>query len=341
MSRKLIVIVLFLCICAKLLAQTSAINQVDKNGKKQGHWIKKDEHGIPVYEGVFKDGKPQGEFNYFYDTKEIKTISVFSSNGTVCHTKHFFPGNILMAEGKYVNEKRDSIWKFYNAPNSLVSEESFKIGKKDGLEKNYDGKGKIVEEKTWKDSILNGPWKKYYENGNVQQEGVYMKGLLEGEMKFYYPGKTTAVSGMYKHSLKNGKWTYFDNSGKIITQVENYVAGDLLGYYAEWSARDGAPKVKGEYKQDKKNAKWSYFNEKGKLHKDSSFFIGYINGACTEYYENGNKKSESVYYFSKPTGKWTEWDEAGKIIKEENHDAVDVIKKKMAVEEKLKKQKKQ
>jgi antitoxin component YwqK of YwqJK toxin-antitoxin module len=339
MTRKAISSVILVFISLFLFAQQEPLNQTDKSGKKQGHWIKKDEHGRPLYEGNFKDGKPIGVFKYYYDTGEIQTLSVCSDNG-VCRTKHYFPGNILMAEGKYINQKRDSIWKFYNAPNALVSEESFRNGKKDGVEKNYDGRGKLLEEKNWKDSILNGPWKKYYDDGSIQQEGFYNTGFLEGPMKFYYPGKAPAVIGQYQHSLKQGKWTYYDRSGKIITQVENYYLGDYNGYYAEWNEKDGTPKVKGEYKQGKRNGKWTYFDEKGKPAADTTFFVGYLHGICTEYYENGNKKSESNYYYSHKTGKWTEWDETGKVTKEENFDSIDAIKKTMALEEKEKKKRK-
>ena len=163
--------------------------------------------------------------------------------------------------------------------------------------------------------------------------------MLEGEMKYYYPGNIIAVIGDYKKSLKNGKWVYYNRSGKIITQVENYKLGDYEGYYAEWSERDGTPKLNGAYKQGKKNAKWTYFDETGKLEKDSSFFVGYIHGSCTEYYQNGTEKSESNYYFSNPTGKRTEWDETGKVVKEDFFDSIEEVKKKMAIKEKEKKKK--
>jgi antitoxin component YwqK of YwqJK toxin-antitoxin module len=337
MNKKSISALIFMLFSLVLFAQQEQLNQTDKNGKKQGKWIKKDEHGKPIYKGVFKEGKPTGEFNYYYDTGDIQTTSFFYNNGAVCKTKHYFPGNILMAEGKYINQKRDSIWKFYNAPNALVSEESFKNGKKDGFEKNYDGKGKLMEEKNWKDSILNGFWKKYYEDGTIQQEGFYNTGFLEGDMKFYYPGKVPAAVGQYQHSLREGKWTYYDRGGKIITHVENYHLGDLHGYFAEWSEKDNTPKLKGEYKQGKRNGKWIYFDEKGKLAADTTFLFGYLHGVCTEYYENGNKKSESNYYYSHKTGKWTEWNEEGKATKEDVFDSIDSVKKKMALEEKEKK----
>jgi antitoxin component YwqK of YwqJK toxin-antitoxin module len=316
-----------------LLAQP-AINQMDAKGKKQGKWLRKDAKGILLYEGTFKDDKPTGEFKYYYDTGELKTVSVFSGAGTVSRTKHYFPGNILMAEGKYINQKRDSIWKFYNGPNSLVSEETYKNGKKDGTEKILDGKGNVVEVKLWKDSIPEGAWKKFYPNGDIQEEKIYKAGLIEGEVHFYFPEKKKAVTGNYLHSVKTGKWTYHNRDGLTNTMVENYKAGNLEGPFAEWYEKDGTPKVKGEYVKGRRNNKWTYYDDKGKLSADTTFHAGYLHGICVEYYGNGNKKTESNYYFSHPTGKWMEWDAAGEVVKEENFPSIEEIKKKNKTEPK-------
>jgi len=39
----------------------------------------------------------------------------------------------------------------------------------------------------------------------------------------------------------------------------------------------------------------------------------------TEYFDNGNRKSEQYYKDGKQEGKWTEWDENGKKVLEENY----------------------
>ena len=310
-----------------------AENVTDAKGLKQGKWVKKNEKNKVIYEGTFKDDQPTGEFRYYYDTGEIQAISVFSGNGKICRSKLYFPGNILMAEGKYINQQKDSTWKFYNAPNALVSEENYNNGKKNGTEKVFDGKNHIVELRNWKNGVLEGTYVKYYVSGDVQEEGNYKNGLIEGEVKFYFPGKKIAVSGSYVHSLKNGRWVHRSGNGVTNTLIETYKSGNLDGYYAEWYEKDGTPKVKGEYKQGKKNNKWSFFNEKGKLLCDSTFSLGFLHGLVTAYYENGSKQSEMNFYYSHKTGKYTEWDESGKITKEENFPAIEEVKKIMWKEE--------
>lgn len=318
---------LFILASVLLFAQPASLNQLDKNGKKQGHWIKKDEHDRPVYEGFFKNDKPVGEFKDFYDTGELQTVSWFSKNGSVCMTKHYFPGNILMAEGKYVNEKKDSTWKFYDAPNALVSEESYKNGKKDGVEKNYHQNGMLTEEKTWKDSILNGPWKQYYDDGSIKTEGTYNSGFLEGEIKYYYPGKIISTVGHYQHSIKHGKWIYYDRRGLVIVGRENYNLDKLDGEFGEWYGKDGKQKVKGQYINGQEDGKWEYWDEKGNTQKEANYSLGRLRGYFIEYYKDGKKKAEGNYYYDYKTGKWMEWDEDGKVTEDKTYDPVDILKK--------------
>ena len=45
------------------------LNKTDANGKKQGDWKKYYENGFVRYQGQFKDDKPVGTFNYYYDKK--------------------------------------------------------------------------------------------------------------------------------------------------------------------------------------------------------------------------------------------------------------------------------
>ena len=60
------------CFAVRFLHKT----QTDANGKKQGYWKKKDEKTNKlVYEGLFKDDKPQGIFKYYYPFDSVKVIS--------------------------------------------------------------------------------------------------------------------------------------------------------------------------------------------------------------------------------------------------------------------------
>ena len=60
MNSKVVLLVLLM---AGLACQ--AQNQIDKQGRRQGHWLKTDKQGAKVYEGDFVDGMETGTFTYF------------------------------------------------------------------------------------------------------------------------------------------------------------------------------------------------------------------------------------------------------------------------------------
>ncbi|MFH1005633.1 MAG: toxin-antitoxin system YwqK family antitoxin [Bacteroidota bacterium] len=334
--KKYIFLFASLFYCGFVLASVPAdtINKYDSKGKKQGKWIKKNSAGKIIYEGTFKENIPTGKFIYYSETGEVNVISIFSDDGKTVMSNFFFQGNILESEGKYVNQKRDGVWKFYLGKDILGSEENYKNGKKDGLEKNYFPNGKLSEEKTWKDSIQHGQWKQYYDDGTIKSFGTYNNGFLEGEVKYYFPGNIISVEGHFQHSVKHGKWTYYNRDGNIIINIENYNTGLLEGEFAEWYEKDGKPKSKGQFKKGREDGKWITWFANRNVQIEIEYKLGDYHGSFVEYYENGKKKTEGNYFFGNKTGKWIEWNEDGMIVKEETCDSIDMIKKKTAEKKK-------
>jgi len=204
------------------------LNRKNEKGQKQGHWVKLDDKKKKMYEGDFVDDIPTGKFTYFYDSGKPWSVSVFSNKGTVTRTKMFDAAGNITAEGKYFNQKKDSIWKYYNHEGKLISDENYVNGVKVGVERVYYSTGGIVEEKYWKDGQLNGSRKKYFENGQVRFDGNYINGKIEGFTKFYYSNGKIYVEGLYVNDLKHGKWKYYKKDGTI-DHIEEYINGRLQG----------------------------------------------------------------------------------------------------------------
>ena len=69
--RKYIFFIFSVMISVSVFAQT----QTDASGRKQGYWKKVDEKTKKlIYEGLFKDDKPQGKFKYYYPFDSIKEV---------------------------------------------------------------------------------------------------------------------------------------------------------------------------------------------------------------------------------------------------------------------------
>ncbi|MBL7918206.1 MAG: hypothetical protein JNM96_07395 [Bacteroidia bacterium] len=200
------------------IAFANAQNKTDASGKKQGVWKKVDEKtGKVIYEGEFKDDKPIGYFKHFYpgDTAR-RAVTYYKEGGKIAYAKmyHQLTGK-LMAEGKYISELKDSVWKFYDEAGVIISKDNYSNGKKNGLSIVYLPDGMVAEEKNYKNDLLDGPFKQYYDGKLVKGEGKYVKGNLDGKVSYYFPNGTAAATGVYKNGCKEGVWIMKEKDGKI------------------------------------------------------------------------------------------------------------------------------
>lgn len=218
---------LFFLIALTGIAQDEAPNKTDAAGKKQGHWIKFDDNHKKVYDGNFVNGVPVGKFTYYYDTGTPWAVTVFMKNGTVAYTRHYSAGGKLAGLGKYVNEKKDSLWKFMNEDSVVISEENYVNGLKNGTCKVFYVNGQVAEEKIWKMGKLNGPCKKYFDNGQLKYTGTYVNDKVEGKAVYYYISGKIDGQGMYKNDLKDGVWNYYLENGTV-RRTDKYVNGKMV-----------------------------------------------------------------------------------------------------------------
>ena len=102
-------------------------NEVDDQGRQQGEWIVYDQKGNIKYEGRFKDGKPTGEFSYYYPEGKIRAVTRNYDEGKVVYAETFYLNGLVMARGKYINQEKDSVWQFFSSDNGgyLSSEENY------------------------------------------------------------------------------------------------------------------------------------------------------------------------------------------------------------------------
>lgn len=223
---KYFTIALFCLFNLGLFAQT-----VDASGKKQGYWKKRDEKTNKlIYEGLFKDNKPQGRFKYYYPNDTVKAIMDFKQDGKISYSTMFHStSGKKMAYGKYIGENKDSVWTYYDDMGVLISRETYSQGKKNGKAFVYFPDGVVSEEFMYKNDLKNGPFKQYFDKNVVKAEGNYADGLIDGKASYYFPNGVTVATGYYKKGLKIGPWIYRTQDGKIKEKELYSQKGELMG----------------------------------------------------------------------------------------------------------------
>lgn len=210
--KKAYILFIFCFLFNSLFSQTT-----DAQGRKQGYWKKKDEKTDKlIYEGMFKDDKPQGIFKYYYPFDTVKAIIDFKQDGKFAYAKLFHPTGKIMAKGKYLGESiKDSVWLYYDDLGVMMSKENFVNGKKEGKAFVYFPDGKIAEESAFKADVKTGPFKQYFDGTRIKHEATFVNGQMDGKCSYFFPNGTTAATGYYKNGLRNGPWIYRESDGKI------------------------------------------------------------------------------------------------------------------------------
>lgn len=188
---------------------------VKEDGVKDGHWKEFYTNGVLQAEGDYKEGKPIGEWKYYYPEAQLEQTGKFASTGS---------------------GKKTGVWKWYHENGQLMVEEEYKSGVLDGMHTEYDEIGKVVEEGEYLNGEEEGPW--FTVSGDYYEKGTYRDGLKNGKWTSMYlvvnGGKTDSIpsfTGNFIDDVPDGKHVYYWENGKIKDEG-NYIAGKKDG---EWS----------------------------------------------------------------------------------------------------------
>ena len=223
-------ILFFLMLCVFNLNAQKSINITDAKGLKQGPWIKfNPKTNKVIYKGQFKDNKPVGIFRYYFEELDtIKTLMDFRKDGKSAFAQIYHLNSVIKAKGKYTNEKKDSLWNFYDEGGKLLSVENYQNGLREGKSIIYYTEGNILEEGNYKNDKKNGLIKQFYPDKQLKMESTYKDGIMIGKNAFYYPnGMLANIGYLNEKGNKFGVWLSKDKEGKV-TEREVYNDGKLL-----------------------------------------------------------------------------------------------------------------
>lgn len=219
-GTKIVFLFGFLLVAVLGFSQDEYYNQVDNQGRKIGKWKAEFENGMLRYEGQFRNDRPYGEFRHYFNTGELRAINLYSMNGKVAHNQTFSSDGTLLAEGKYINQKKDSTWRFYSDIDGvLISEEDYHIDMLYGEVKNYyPENGSLAEITYYNNGKKEGLWKRYFPDGSLMTQGLYKNDLLDGALIIYHPNGNIQISGQYEIGVRNGTWLTYDQDGELIDE---------------------------------------------------------------------------------------------------------------------------
>jgi antitoxin component YwqK of YwqJK toxin-antitoxin module len=227
MNLKSIIYILLLMPGLNLISQTNdSINISDKNGLKQGHWIKKYPNGHTQYNGYFKDNQPVGTFKRYLDNDTLQSVFIFSSDSKNAEATIYHPNGFLASKGRYVNQLKEGKWQFFSARINgyLINEEEYNKNIRSGISLKYYPDSTLLEKVLYINNIRNGEWLQYFPSGKICLRANYINGKLQGSFETFFDNGKPQYTGQYKNDARNGMWKFFNADGTLKYNTE-YVAG--------------------------------------------------------------------------------------------------------------------
>ena len=195
-----------------------AQNQIDKQGRRQGHWLKTDNQGAKVYEGTFVDGLETGTFTYFYPDGKVRIRNEYSVPGKICqHTVYDAEGNML-AKGTFNQKNRDGLWQFFSKKGKLLKITNYKMGVRHGEQVLFTSDGDTAEVSNWNDNHRHGRWwKRIGKKGYIT--ATYVHGGIEGKMVEYDDNGNLVREGHYVNGDRQGAFRYYEDGQKVVEET--------------------------------------------------------------------------------------------------------------------------
>ncbi|MFK7756182.1 MAG: toxin-antitoxin system YwqK family antitoxin [Flavobacteriales bacterium] len=297
-------------------------NVTDSKGLKQGEWIRVYEDGSTYYTGAFKDGKPKGEFRYYYDTEELMTVAIHIDHQLTETINYRLDGSVL-SQGQYVNQKKHGQWKMYNDKGILSGVTEYSNDVQNGINEVYYDNGQLAERLTFADGLEDGSYVEYFKNGKLKGEGTYSNGKLHGDVVSYQsPGKLL-YEGKIREGVAVGEWRYYLEDGRLELRILYDDAGrEVKRKYENGLVEDyfpsGIPKSYYEYKNGKLHGLFEEFYDKGEFVRKE--VISTQPGMAIEYKETLEKtqlKKVGEYRMGNLVGEVIYYKETGQIEKTE------------------------
>ncbi len=212
MSLRLLFSLLFFT-AQSAFAQSETPNVVDDQGQKQGLWSAKHSNGKLRYKGEFKDNEPVGLFTYFDVHGNLN--AEINNRGDSADVTFFHLNKKMMAEGKYYQQQRSGVWKFYDIEEDISSQKYYVKGKENGPARVYYKDGRISRDCSYRNGVKHGQLTDYFPEGKTKFEAVFVDGNPDGKIKHFHTSGGVKIIGYYKIAVQEGTWTYFAPDGKV------------------------------------------------------------------------------------------------------------------------------
>ncbi|MFL5810969.1 MAG: toxin-antitoxin system YwqK family antitoxin [Flavisolibacter sp.] len=189
-------------------------------------------------EGAFVNGKRDGKWNlYIIEDKTFRKILsqklAYVDGRPEGEFKFFYPDGNIAKTGNYKNGQIEGAATIYYQNGAVFGLQTYTEGKKEGLQKYYFPTGKKKSMVNYVAGKMNGKSETYYENGNIQESMEYTADSADGNYRYYYSSGQLWTEKTYKDGMLMNVKAVYDKNGKELDKGNLENGNGFVNFYTE------------------------------------------------------------------------------------------------------------
>jgi antitoxin component YwqK of YwqJK toxin-antitoxin module len=249
----------------------------------------------------FKDGKEEGKaVEYEVDGR---IITLFEYRAGLLRSKEML--------NRYDDQGwRQGLWREYWPNGKPKWEGRFVDDKRQGIFKEFDANGTLRSMDKFDQDV-------------VQDQADEVK-LLSIRNSYHGNGKVSSIGSFSKQGTKEGLFRYFDDGGlptsaaiyqgdRKMSEGEVSDVGALQGHWIEYYGT-GEKRAEGEYKDGRKDGPWTFYHREGQVEQKGVYVAGLPQGEWVWFFTSGARHREERYRKGREDGASAEYDTTGAVI---------------------------
>jgi S1-C subfamily serine protease/antitoxin component YwqK of YwqJK toxin-antitoxin module len=170
--------------------------------------------GTPLCVGEFDNGKKVGKWNYYFDSKKLKSEIHYANDELNGKTINYIENGNIKSEGDYSNGNKTGKWTYYFDNSDVSYQETYLDGKLNGDYISYYDTKKVFEKGVFTDGFKEDNWLTNYYDGGVKSIIEYKKGnqLPSCHQCNEYKKCKIVVTNNFLKSEIQSNWTASDST---------------------------------------------------------------------------------------------------------------------------------
>ncbi len=276
----------------------------EKDGKKEGAYIRWYDSGSIAEEGEYKKGEKLGIWRETYESGQTRIEAEYDANQKSGKYTSFFENGNKRAEGSYLDGVMDGVWTNYHNNSKLSEQGDMVAGKKNGKWIYYSTSGKkesAIRYVNGVEKVSRG--KKPSQKVGSNNDDTDPKGTIRVK------NPDAPVGNPDKRCKDGGQ--IFGNEPPLGKQLWCERDGKKHGMWKQWW-ESGNRWIDGEYADARKDGLWTEYYDNGIVTSKGKFSLGKEQGPWVFNYANGQARTKGQFKDGKKEGKWIEYHQDGR-----------------------------